>query len=109
MFYEPWPLERLARSLIIHNEPRHLPLATFLKRSSIEVTHITPISTADQRIPRYKTIIDLATRVDVRDLPMPPVVASFGCGPKRVKFFLQDNLPPASTADSIKAASSSRQ
>ena len=104
-FYEPRNLEQVARSFIKYNGRSRVALATFLKRLSVEITHIRRANRAGQRIPRYKTINGLATRADGRNLHKAPVIPSYGAGPKEVQFFLQDASPSASTADSSKARS----
>lgn len=108
-FYEPGPLDQLARSFVTHNGSSRLALANFLKRLSVEVTHIRRSNRAGQRIARFKTIIGLATQTDGRDLQNPPVVPVYGAGPKEVKFFLQDDAPSGSPADSSKAGSGKKK
>ena len=102
-FYDPGPLEQVARSFVSHNGSSRYALATFLNRLSVEVTHLRRASTKGQRIPRYKTISGLAARTDGRSLQNPPVVPSFGAGPKDVQFFLQDESSTSSTKGQSKA------
>ena len=102
-FYDPGPLEQVARPFVSHNGSSRYALATFLNRLSVEVTHLRRASTKGQRNPRYKTISGLAARTDGRDLQNPPVVPSFGAGPKDVQFFLQDESSTSSTKGQSKA------
>jgi hypothetical protein len=92
-FFQSGPLANLMSlygSQNGHNKPR---LASFLRRLSIDVTHITNLNKAGQRIPRFKSIAGLATRDDGRKLDHPPMVSEYGAGARDVKFWLSESGP----------------
>ena len=90
-FYETGPLQVVVGRFSDYNRPSPSILATFLKRLSIELTHIKKVNRKGKRIPRYKTIIGLATTADGRGLAHPPKIASYGAGPKDVQFWLEED------------------
>ncbi|KAI9044769.1 putative RNA interference and gene silencing protein (Qde2) [Aspergillus affinis] len=63
-------------------------LGRFLKRLRVRVTHIKKKNKKGEIVPRFKTISNLATPADGRNLPMPPKVSKYGAGPRDVLFFL---------------------
>lgn len=87
-FYNDGPLEAVMRSYMGENGPSKVKLANFLKRVTIDITHLTSKNKQGQRVPRVKMIESLATPNDGQGQSCPPVVASFGAGPKDVKFYL---------------------
>ena len=89
-FYDEGPLDRIMHAYMEQNGPNKINLAKFLKKLSIDVTHITRTNRSGRRIPRIKTIQGMATRDDGRNSAHPPIVPQFGAGAKEVKFFLDD-------------------
>ena len=89
-FYDDGPLDRLMLTYIRTNGPSTVKLGNFLKKLSINVTHIVKKNRSGSTIPRIKVILGLATRDDGRSQQNPPIVLEFGSGPKDVKFFLGD-------------------
>lgn len=87
-FYEDGPLDRIMAAHLRDNGQSKTRLANFLKKLSVDVTHIVRHNRAGHRVPRIKQIVGLVTREDGRGLQHPPIVADFGAGPKDVKFFL---------------------
>jgi hypothetical protein len=83
------------------NGQSKVKLANFLKKLSVNVTHIVRRNRAGRQIPRIKVIVGLATRDDGRDLQHPPIVPNFGAGAKEVQFFLGGSEErPAGKAES---------
>ena len=89
-FYDDGPLDKLMLTYIRTNGPSTVKLGNFLKKLSINVTHIVKKNRSGSTIPRIKVIQGLATRDDGRGQQNPPIVLEFGSGPKDVKFFLGD-------------------
>ncbi|KAL9596726.1 MAG: hypothetical protein Q9219_005601 [cf. Caloplaca sp. 3 TL-2023] len=89
-FYDEGPLDGIMRKYMQQNGPNKLSLANFLKKLSIDVTHIARKNRSGQRIPRIKTIQGLATKDDGRNQAHPPIVPQFGAGAKEVQFYLED-------------------
>jgi eukaryotic translation initiation factor 2C len=89
-FYDDGPLDRVMQAYMTQNGQNKVNLAKFLKRLSVDVTHIVRKNKSGRRIPRIKTIQGLATKDDGRKLEHPPIVPHFGAGPRDVKFFLHD-------------------
>ncbi|KAJ9220490.1 hypothetical protein DTO169C6_7234 [Paecilomyces variotii] len=95
-FYQEGPLEQLMQAYMVAN-PSKVKLASFLNKLSVNVTHIVRKNKAGQLIPRIKVICGLAMRDDGRNQAHPPIVPSFGAGPKEVQFFIGDeNQSPSS-------------
>jgi hypothetical protein len=90
-FYNDGPLEGLMFAYMGENGPSKVKLGNFLRRLSVNVTHIRRTNRAGQVIPRIKSIVGVATRDDGRGQQHPPIVPDFGAGPKEVKFFLGDS------------------
>ncbi|KAL1868840.1 hypothetical protein Plec18167_008145 [Paecilomyces lecythidis] len=88
-FYKEGPLEQLMQTYM-HANPSKVMLAGFLRRLSVNTTHIVRKNRAGQTIPRMKVICGLAMRDDGRNQPHPPIVPSLGADAKEVKFFLGD-------------------
>ena len=59
---------------------------------------------AGEPIPRVKTIYGLAGKEDGHGLDHPPLVRSFGAGPKDVEFFLNDSTREPSSLSIGQAA-----
>jgi eukaryotic translation initiation factor 2C len=93
VFFEPLSLAELFPKLGTGNR---VSLQKKLKLVRVRVTHIPAKKhkTTGQEIPRVKTIFGLSHQQDGRGDAHPPHVASFGAGPKDVKFWLSD-APPA--------------
>lgn len=89
-FYDEGPLDGIMHVYMQQNGPNKLNLAKFLKKLSIDVTHIARTNRAGRRIPRIKTIQGLATNDDGRRQAHPPIVPQFGAGAKEVQFYLAD-------------------
>ena len=89
-FYDEGPLDQIMQVYVQQNGPNKVNLAKFLKKISVDVTHITRTNSSGRRIPRIKTIQSLATRDDGRSRAHPPIVPQFGAGAKEVQFFLDD-------------------
>jgi eukaryotic translation initiation factor 2C len=100
-FYDDGPVEGLMSAYMRENGPSKVKLGNFLKRLSVNVTHIRRTNRAGQVIPRIKSIVGVATRDDGRSQRHPPIVPDFGAGPREVKFFLGDSGgTPAATIPS---------
>ena len=89
-FYEEGPLDEIMHVYMQQNGPNKVNLAKFVKRLSVDVTHITRTNKSGRRTPRIKTIEGLATRDDGQSQAHPPIVSQFGAGAKAVQFFLDD-------------------
>ena len=89
-FFEDGPLDRIMHSFMSQNGPNKLNLLKFIKKLSVDVTHITRTNKQGHRIARIKTIQGLATRDDGRNLSNSPIVPQFGAGATEVKFFLNN-------------------
>lgn len=89
-FYENHPLDRLIGEYMAAQGPSIPRLANFVKRLSVNVTHIVRRNRAGDPIKRIKTVQDFATVNDGSGQEHPPVVPQFGAGPQQVKFFLAD-------------------
>lgn len=89
-FYQEGPLERVMVAYLAENGQNKMKLQNFLRRLTVSPTHIVKTNRAGRRIPRMKTISDLATRNDGAGQEYPPMVPEFGAGAHDVQFFLQD-------------------
>ena len=89
-FYDEGPLDGIMQVYMQQNGPNKVNLANFLKKLSVDVTHIMRTNSSGRRIPRIKTIQGVATRDDGRNRAHPPIVPQFGAGAKEVQFFLDD-------------------
>ncbi|KAL9607474.1 MAG: hypothetical protein Q9167_007611 [Letrouitia subvulpina] len=89
-FYNEGPLDGIMREYTQQNGPNKLNLAKFLKKLSVDVTHIVRSNRSGRRIPRIKTIQGLATKDDGRSQAHPPIVNHFGAGTKEVQCYLDD-------------------
>lgn len=98
-FFEDGPLERIMQAFMSQNGPNKMKLLKFIKRLSIDVTHIVRKNKQGHRIPRIKTVQGFATRDDGRKLPNPPIVPQYGAGAKEVKFFLNASTSDVSSKD----------
>jgi eukaryotic translation initiation factor 2C len=87
-FYNDGPLEMVMRAFMGENGGSKVKLANFLKRVTIDITHLTSKNKQGQRVPRVKMIESLATPNDGQGSSSPPVVSNFGAGPRDVKFYL---------------------
>jgi eukaryotic translation initiation factor 2C len=93
-FFQNGPLPTLVGVYGVQSNYNKLRLANFLRRLSVDLTHIDNRTKSGKRVPRYKTIAGLATRDDGRKLDHPPIVSEFGAGSRDVKFWLNDSGPP---------------
>ncbi|OAQ64402.2 RNA interference and silencing protein [Pochonia chlamydosporia 170] len=89
-FYVDYPLDRLMTEYMAVNGPNTARLANFVKRVSVNVTHIVRRNRAGEPIKRIKVIRDFARVDDGRNQEHPPIVPHFGAGPRDVKFFVTD-------------------
>ena len=96
-FYDEGPLDKLMMAYMSANGPNKVNLLKFVKRLSIDVTHIVKRNRQGQLIPRLKTVQGFATKDDGRNLARPPIVAQFGAGAKEVQFFLEDSSGASSS------------
>lgn len=97
-FYDEGPLDKLMWAFMQDNGPNKANLLKFVKKLSVEVTHIVRQNRRGQRIPRIKTIQCFATKDDGRKLTHPPIVPQFGAGAEEVRFFLDDPSSASSSA-----------
>ncbi|KAI0812108.1 putative RNA interference and gene silencing protein [Xylaria sp. FL0064] len=97
VFYDDKPLDKVMIAYTSDNGQNKLGLLKFVKRLSIDVTHIKRTNSRGQRIPRIKTIQGFATRDDGRNLAHPPIVPQFGSGAKDVQFFLDTSIAATSS------------
>lgn len=108
-FYTDGPLANLMVAFLSENGQSLTRLASFIKRLSIDATHIGKKNKAGNRIPRIKAIAGLATKDDGQGETHPPIIPSFGAGSKDVKFFLRDQLPKTALAESSRGARSKKK
>lgn len=87
-FYDEGPLERVTVAYLGENGQSKVKLGNFLKKLSINVTHVVRKNKSGRQPRRIKIIVGLATIG--RGLQHPPIVPDFGSGSKEVKFFLDD-------------------
>jgi hypothetical protein len=95
-FFDDGPLDRLMQAFLLQNDQSKVKLGNFVKKVSVDATHITKLNRAGKRVPRIKAIQGLATRDDGRGQEHPPIVPDFGAGSRDVKFFLSDSAPKPS-------------
>jgi hypothetical protein len=86
-FYQEGPLEGLIISFKQENGADKNKLEDFLKRLTVNVTHIRRKNRTGEVILRLKQISGLATPRDGEGQPKRPIVPEFGAGPKSVKFW----------------------
>jgi eukaryotic translation initiation factor 2C len=90
-FYNDGPLDRLMLAYISENGPNLVRLWNFIKRLSVDVTHILKRKKSGERVPRIKQLQGFAMPNDGQDQAYPPIVPSYGAGARKVKFFLNDS------------------
>lgn len=92
VFLEPLRLDVMYPRLGTGNK---ITLQKKLKRARVEVTHLQNKKSkiTNQNIPIVKTIFGLAHDQDGARDAHPPMIRSFGAGPKDVKFWLADLSP----------------
>ena len=95
-FYDEGPLDKIMMAYMSANGPNRVSLLKFVKKLSVDVTHITRTNSRGQRIPRIKTVQGFATKDDGRNMAHPPIVPQFAAGAKEVQFYL-DSSPGASS------------
>jgi eukaryotic translation initiation factor 2C len=105
-FYEEGPLDRVMQAYTHINGSNPVSLMKFLKKLSIDVTHIQRKNKAGQRVPRIKTIQGFASKDDGRNLAHPPKIRQYAAGPKHVEFYL-DASPAAGSLASKAGPSAS--
>ena len=99
-FLVPMPFTKLLNEFrMAGGSPQSL--RPFLRLVSIEVTYIQRRANGGKIVPRYKTILGLASRRDENDFAHPPRVPRDGVSTKAVEFWLED-------ADSAAAGSSKK-
>lgn len=106
-FFNDGPLVALMRAFMQEHGPNRVNLAKFVKKLSVEVTHIVKTNRAGERVPRIKQIQSFATRDDGRDQAHPPIVPSYGAGSKDVRFFLGNAASESGTAGKASSQGSS--
>ena len=99
-FFEDGPLDKIMHAYMSQNGPNKINLLRFVKKLSIEVTHIARKNKQGHRIPRIKTVQGFATKDDGRNLSNSPIVTQFGAGAKEVKFFLNTSSGDSSSVPS---------
>jgi hypothetical protein len=88
-FLVPVPLAKLVNDFkIAGGTPQSL--GPFLRLVSVEVTHIRRRAKSGAIVPRYKTILSLASQRDGNKLSHPPRIARNGANAKEVEFWLED-------------------
>ncbi|KAI3335386.1 RNA interference and gene silencing protein [Ustulina deusta] len=102
-FYDGGPLSQVTNAFTSANGPNKGALLRFVKKLSVDVTHIVRQNHRGHRIPRIKTVQGFATKDDSRNLTHPPIVPQFGAGAKEVRFFLESSAG-ASTSKPAPAA-----
>jgi eukaryotic translation initiation factor 2C len=95
-FYQEGPLDGIMAAYSSANGPHKMALLKFVKKLSVDVTHIKRQNKRGQRIPRIKIVQGFATKDDGRKLPHPPKVPQFGAGAKDVQFWLEESGGSAS-------------
>ncbi|KAH8810585.1 RNA interference and gene silencing protein [Xylogone sp. PMI_703] len=96
-FFEDGPLDRLMQAFMSQNGPNKVNLLKFVKKLSIDATHIVRRNKQGQRIHRMKIVQGFATKDDGRNLSHPPIVPQFGAGAGEVKFFLHNSQSASPT------------
>ena len=101
VFLEPIRLDLIFPKLGSGNR---LTLQKKMKLVRVRVTHIAAKKSkkTNQDIPRVKTIFGLAHPQDGRGDAHPPQIATFGAGPKGVKFWLSDEGLAGGKKDLVK-------
>lgn len=97
-FYEEGPLAQIMANFIKANGSNKVMLLRFVKKLSINVTHIKRQNKRGQSIPRIKTIMGFATKDDGHKLHHPPQVSQYGAGAKDVQFWLNSSPTPGSSS-----------
>ncbi|ETI22358.1 hypothetical protein G647_06432 [Cladophialophora carrionii CBS 160.54] len=97
-FYEEGPLEQLMAAHLASTGNSKAKLAKFVKKLSVNVTHIIRRNRRGDQIPRIKSISGLATRRDGVGLLHPPIVPELGAGSKGVMFWLESSAEGSSSA-----------
>ena len=105
-FYDEGPLDKMMQAFMSANGTNPVRLLGFIKKLSVDVTHIVRKNSRGQRVPRIKAIQGFATKDDGRNLSHPPRVPQFGAGAKEVQFFLNSS-PVASSGSSAPATGGS--
>lgn len=100
--YNSGPLTMVMNEHLRANNHNWAALGKFLKKVRVEVTHIARKDKNGNKIPRIKTIFNLAFTHDGRKQDHPPKVLEFASGPTDVSFFLKkpDDKPQASSSTS---------
>ncbi|KAL4925470.1 putative RNA interference and gene silencing protein (Qde2) [Aspergillus undulatus] len=105
--YQEGPLHQLVSLRKAEYKADPHSLKKFLDKLRVRVTHIQRKNKKGQVIPKIKTILNVATLSDGRDLEKPPIVPRPGAGPKEVQFFL--NAPGQSTPQRSSTGSKSKK
>ncbi|KAH8668088.1 QDE2 protein [Tricladium varicosporioides] len=104
VFLQPERLDRLYGALGSNNK---VTLNKKLKSVRVDVLHLPGKNKNGREIRRTKIIFGLAHQQDGSSEDHPPQIASFGAGPKHVKFWLAAQTAPAAKPASGKAKKSS--
>ncbi|KAL2803243.1 putative RNA interference and gene silencing protein [Aspergillus granulosus] len=81
--------------------PSIIRLERFLRRLQVELIHYQQQENESGYTPRYKVVAGLASPSDGRTLPHPPIVPRHGCGPRELRFWLQDPTRPVDESSDI--------
>lgn len=105
-FYKARPLVEIMQDFAASHREHFLKrLANFLKKISVNVTHIKRKNKKGENMLRIKMIYDLASRNDGNGDPNPPRMPKFGANANEVEFWFEK--PPATSAAGKKAQSKS--
>jgi len=96
-FYDDGPLDKLMYAFMSRNDQNKIKLEKFVKKLTVNVTHIVKENRAGKKIPRMKVIMSFAIRDDGQGQEHPPIVPHFGAGSKDVQFFLSGSSPKPSS------------
>lgn len=91
-FYNGVRLNEVMKEFLKARRLQALP--GFLRRLTVDLTHINRTNRAGVRIPKIKTITGLAMTTDGNRDQTSPSVAQNGAGPRDVEFFLRDQSSP---------------
>jgi hypothetical protein len=90
-FYNHGPLDVLMHVFLSKKDASKTKLWNFVKKLSVDVTHIVKKNKTGKRVLRLKRLNGFATRDDGHTQQHPPIVPHFGAGSKEVQFFFSDS------------------
>ncbi|KIW12117.1 hypothetical protein PV08_09391 [Exophiala spinifera] len=103
-FYEAGPLDMLITNYQNANGPNKAKLEAFLKKLTVNTTHLKRRNRAGQEVFRMRQIQALASPRDGEGQAHRPLVSEHGAGPMNVKFWLEDENTYISVFDFFKKA-----